>query len=119
MYVTNAVKHFRFTVRGKRRIHDKPQIAHIRACRPWLIAEIEVVDPAVVVVLGATAATAVLGPQFRVTKHRGELVEADFAGRRRKVVPTVHPSSILRGPDEARAAAYEAFVADLSVVARL
>jgi uracil-DNA glycosylase family protein len=119
LYVTNAVKHFRFTVaaRGKRRLHAKPEIRHIRACRPWLEAEIGAVDPGVVVVLGATAATAILGPTFRVTKQRGELLDVEFAGARRRCVPTVHPSSILRGPDDARAAAYEAFVADLAVAA--
>jgi DNA polymerase len=116
LYVTNAVKHFRFTVRGKRRIHAKPDVGHVRACQPWLEAEIAVVDPRVVVVLGATAATALLGPGFRVTQHRGELLEADFAGRSRLCLPTVHPSSILRGPPDERQAAYDAFVADLAAV---
>jgi uracil-DNA glycosylase family protein len=116
-YVTNAVKHFKWTARGKRRIHQKPNAAEVAACRPWLEAELAVLQPQVLVVLGATAAQALLGRQFRVTKQRGVPVESDLAPH---VVATVHPSSILRQEtDEARAAAMEAFVADLKVVAKL
>jgi uracil-DNA glycosylase len=116
-YVTNAVKHFKWTARGKRRIHQKPNAAEIAACRPWLEAELAVVQPQVLVALGATAAQALLGRQFRVTKQRGVPVESDLAPY---VVATVHPSSILRQEtEEDRAAALEAFVADLKVVAKL
>jgi uracil-DNA glycosylase family protein len=116
-YVTNAVKHFKWTARGKRRIHQKPNAAEVAACRPWLEAELAVIQPRVLVVLGATAAQALLGRHFRVTKHRGVPVESDLAPQ---VVATVHPSSILRQEtDEGRAAAMEAFVADLKVVAKL
>jgi len=116
-YVTNAVKHFKWTARGKRRIHQKPNAAEIAACRPWLEAELAVVQPQVLVALGATAAQALLGRQFRVTKQRGVPVESDLAPY---VVATVHPSSILRQEtEEDRAAAMQAFVADLEVVAKL
>jgi uracil-DNA glycosylase len=116
-YVTNAVKHFKWTARGKRRIHQKPNAAEIAACRPWLEAELAVVQPQVLVALGATAAQALLGRQFRVTKQRGVPVESDLAPY---VVATVHPSSILRQEtEEDRAAAMEAFVGDLKVVAKL
>jgi uracil-DNA glycosylase len=116
-YVTNAVKHFKWTARGKRRIHQKPNAAEIAACRPWLEAELAVVQPQVLVALGATAAQALLGRQFRVTKQRGVPVESHLAP---SVVATVHPSSILRQEtEEDRAAAMEAFVADLKVVAKL
>jgi uracil-DNA glycosylase family protein len=116
-YVTNAVKHFKWTARGKRRIHQRPNAAEIAACRPWLEAELAVIQPKVLVALGATAAQALLGRQFRVTKQRGQPVESDLAPQ---VVATVHPSSILRQEtDEDRAAAMEAFVADLKVVAKL
>jgi DNA polymerase len=116
-YVTNAVKHFKWQGRGKRRIHQKPNAAELAACRPWLDAEIAVVKPKVVVVLGATAAQALLGRQFRVTKQRGVPVESDLAPH---VVATVHPSSILRQEtDEDRAQAMREFVADLKVVANL
>jgi DNA polymerase len=114
-YVTNAVKHFKFELRGKRRIHQKPNAAEIRACRPWLDAELRVVRPTMLVVLGATAAQALLGPSFRVTAHRGEVIDWEGGPR---IVPTVHPSSILRAPDDKRAAAYDSLVADLRVVAR-
>ena len=104
-YVTNALKHFKWTARGKRRIHQKPNWSELTACRPWLVA------------LGATAAQALLGRQFRVTKQRGVPVESELAPH---VVATVHPSSILRQEtEEDRAAAMEAFVADLKVVATL
>jgi uracil-DNA glycosylase family protein len=116
-YVTNAVKHFKWTARGKRRIHQKPNAAELAACRPWLEAELAVIQPRVLVALGATAAQALLGRQFRVTKQRGVPVESDLAPH---VVATVHPSSILRQEtDEERAAAMEGFVADLKVVAKL
>ena len=116
-YVTNAVKHFKWTARGKRRIHQKPNAAELAACRPWLEAELAVIEPRVLVALGATAAQALLGRQFRVTKQRGVPVESDLAPH---VVATVHPSSILRQEtDEERAAAMEGFVADLKVVAKL
>jgi DNA polymerase len=116
-YVTNAVKHFKWQARGKRRIHQKPNAAELAACRPWLDAELAVVQPKVVVALGATAAQALLGRQFRVTKQRGVPVESDLA---RHVVATVHPSSILRQETDAdRAAAMDEFVADLKVVANL
>ena len=116
-YVTNAVKHFKWQARGKRRIHQKPNAAELAACRPWLDAELAVVKPKVLVALGATAAQALLGRQFRVTKQRGVPVESDLAPH---VVATVHPSSILRQEtDEERAEAMNAFVADLKVVAKL
>ena len=115
-YVTNVVKHFKWTARGKRRIHAKPSWGEIAACRPWLEAELAVVRPRVLVCLGATAAQALLGRDFRVTQRRGELVESDLAP---VATATVHPSSILRAPDEeSRRADYAAFVEDLRVVAR-
>jgi len=116
VYMTNVVKHFKWRPRGKRRIHQKPNAEEIRACRRWLDAELEVVQPRVLVCLGAVAAQALLGSQFRVTRERGRFVESPLAER---VMATVHPSSILRAPDaEARAAAMAQFVADLQVVAR-
>jgi DNA polymerase len=116
-YVTNAVKHFKWEGRGKRRIHQKPNAEELAACRPWLDAELSVLDPQVLVALGATAAQALLGRSFRVTKQRGVPVESDLAPN---VLATVHPSSILRAPDEAaRREAYAAFVADLQVVRKL
>ncbi len=115
VYVTNVVKHFKWAARGKRRIHKKPNAAEIAACRPWLDAEVDVVKPKVIVCLGATAAQALLGSGFRVTKDRGRFVESPLAPA---VTATVHPSSILRAPDEeARRQETEAFVADLSAVA--
>jgi uracil-DNA glycosylase family protein len=115
VYLTNAVKHFRYVPRGKRRIHATPEMEHIRACQPWLEAELRVVDPEVIVVLGATAAKSLLGPQFRVTRHRGEVMEIEATVGRRIFVPTIHPSAVLRAPDDQRAAAFEAFVDDLRV----
>ena len=116
-YVTNAVKHFKWEPRGKRRIHQKPNWAELAACRPWLEAELEVVKPRVLVALGSTAAQSLFGRQFRVTKQRGVPVESDLAPN---AIATVHPSSILRAPDEeARREAYAEFVADLRVVAEL
>ena len=115
VYVTNAVKHFRFRPRGKRRIHQRPAAEHVRACRPWLDAELTVVRPEVVVCLGATAAQALLGRGVRVTTDRGRWLPSDLAPR---VTVTVHPSSILRAPDEdQRRAAFVALVDDLAVVA--
>ena len=116
-YVTNAVKHFKWEARGKRRIHQKPNAAELAACRPWLDAELDAVRPKVLVLLGATAAQALLGRQFRVTKNRGRPVESDLAPQ---VLATVHPSSILRQrTDEERNAAMAEFIADLKIVAKL
>ena len=115
-YVTNAVKHFKWEPRGKRRIHKKPNAREIAACKPWMAAEIAVVRPRIVVALGATAAQALLGPAFRVTRERGRVVASAEYGR---VVATVHPSAIVRAPDEAaRADERRRFVTDLKVVAR-
>lgn len=118
VYVTNAVKHFKWERgdKSKRRIHKKPNDGEIRACRPWLDEELALVKPEVVVCLGATAAQALLGKQFRVTKTRGQRQKAPFADA---VFATVHPSSVLRAPDaRARAEARRALVADLRKVAR-
>jgi uracil-DNA glycosylase family protein len=115
-YVTNVVKHFKWQARGKRRIHAKPNWAEITACRPWLDAELEVVKPEVLVCLGATAAQALLGRSFRVTRERGRPVESDLAPC---VLATIHPSAILRADPETRAAERAAFVDDLEVVASL
>ena len=114
VYVTNAVKHFKWEPRGKRRIHQKPNAAELAACRPWLDAELEVVQPRVLVCLGATAAQALLGRAFRVTKQRGTPVDSPLAD---VVVATIHPSAILRAQD--RDAEYAGFVADLERVAAL
>ena len=137
-YVTNAVKHFRFAVKGKRRIHQTPGPEHLRACRPWLEAEFAVLQPEVVVCLGAVAAKALISPSFRITKDRGQLLPWTPPGRQavpltepdadgdepEEEVPaqtwmlaTAHPSAVLRTPDDARPAAYDALVADLRVVA--
>ena len=118
VYVTNAVKHFKFEARGKRRIHQKPNWSELAACRPWLDAEIAVVKPKVIVCLGATAAQSLLGRSFRVTKQRGEALEggplADW------ILATIHPSAILRQrDDEERHAEREAFARDLAAVASL
>ncbi len=115
-YVTNAVKHFKWQARGKRRIHQKPNWAEMTACRPWLEAELTVVQPRVLVLLGATAAQSLLGRQFRVTQNRGKLVESDLA---EAVTATIHPSAILRGEPEQREAAFAAFVDDMKFVAGL
>jgi DNA polymerase len=115
-YITNVVKHFKFERRGKRRIHKKPSAEEIQACFPWLDAELQVVDPKALVCLGATAAQALLGRQFRVTQQRGEFVESELAPL---VMATVHPSSILRAPDEeTRSLERKRFVADLTKLAR-
>jgi DNA polymerase len=116
-YVTNAVKHFKWEPRGKRRIHAKPSWSELAACRPWLEAELAVVRPSVLVCLGATAAQSLLGRQFRVTRQRGEWIESDLAEH---VTATIHPSSILRQrDDESRHAEMAAFVEDLKLVANL
>ena len=116
VYVTNAVKHFRFTRRGKRRLHEKPNSQQVRACRPWLQAEVETVRPSLLVLLGATAAQSLLGPTFRVTQHRGKVIPTPLGI---PAVATVHPSSILRAPDDAaREEAMAAFIADLRSVKR-
>lgn len=133
-YITNAVKHFRFTPTAKRRIHQTPGPEHLRACRPWLEAEFAVLQPEVVVCLGATAAKALISPSFRITKERGQLIpwappgvaaaegepadDDEDAPHQTWILATTHPSAILRTPDEARTAAYEALVADLRVVAQ-
>jgi uracil-DNA glycosylase len=118
VYVTNAVKHFKWKARGKRRIHDRPNAAELAACRAWLDAELGFVAPRVLVPLGATAAQALLGRSFRVTRHRGEPIEG--TGLAEYVVATVHPSSILRAPgEEARRQGRLDLVADLAVVGEL
>ena len=113
VYVTNAVKHFKWEPRGKRRIHQKPNSREIAACRPWLEAELRLVKPKLVVCLGATAGQTVFGPTFRVTRERGRVLSSKLAPR---VVATVHPSSLLRQPDEeSREREYASFVRDLRV----
>lgn len=126
-YLTNAVKHFRWksTSTGKRRIHDKPDVRHIHACQPWLSAELAIVRPEIVVALGAVGAQALFGSAFRLTRHRGQLLDwppsaGPYAGDElpiRHAAATVHPSSVLRARDADRAAAYAAFVDDLRTVA--
>ncbi|MFI7605384.1 UdgX family uracil-DNA binding protein [Micromonospora sp. NPDC049366] len=136
IYLTNTVKHFRFELRGKRRIHQTPDAVHITACRPWLVAEFARLHPEVIVVLGATAAKALLGPAFRVTRQRGELlpwpaaaqhpedfqrVPVDSAGKtadvpQARLLATIHPSAVLRADNQE--VAYEGLVADLTVAAR-
>ncbi|MFG3206849.1 UdgX family uracil-DNA binding protein [Streptomyces sp. NPDC048192] len=119
-YVTNAVKHFKFTRAEprKRRIHKAPSLREMTACGPWLAAELAVVEPELIVVLGATAGKALLGSSFRVGEVRGTVLEREIHGRPERLVPTVHPSSVLRAQDEDRRAAYEGLVADLKVAAR-
>lgn len=114
-YVTNVVKHFKWEPRGKRRIHKKPNSAEIQACRPWLEAEIATVKPRVIVCLGATAAQTLLGKSFRVTQQRGQIIPSSLANA---IIATVHPSSILRAPDErSRHLEMNLFIDDLRVVA--
>lgn len=117
-YVTNAVKHFKFGRAGSggRRIHKSPTQREARACAPWLAAELAAVEPELIVVLGATAGKALLGPSFRVTRERGAVLEREVHGRPERVVATVHPSSVLRADD--REAAYQGLVSDLKVAAR-
>src|SRR5438045_708341 len=116
VYVTNAVKHFKWEPRGKRRLHKKPNSREIAACRPWLEAEIRLVRPELVVAMGATAAQTIFGPSFRVTRERGKVLSSKLAP---KVVATVHPSSLLRQPDEeSRHREFKNFVADLRVAVK-
>ena len=114
VYVTNAVKHFKWEARGKRRIHQKPNASEVRACHPWLEGEIAAVAPDVVVALGATAAQSMLGPKFRLTQHRGEMFDSPLGPL---ITATIHPSAILRAQDDDREQQYAAFVSDLSRVA--
>jgi DNA polymerase len=115
VYLTNAVKHFKWEPRGKRRLHKKPSSREVAACRPWLLAEIEAVGPSLLVCLGATAAQAVLGAGFKVSEDRGRMFESDLGV---PVIATVHPSSVVRAPDaERRTADKKAFVADLRKIA--
>jgi uracil-DNA glycosylase len=117
VYVSNVVKHFKFEPRGKRRIHKKPNAAEIAACRPWLDAEIAALKPKVIICLGATAAQALLGRRFLLTKHRGEFVASPLA---QYVTATIHPSAILRAPDdESRHAEMKRFIADLKKIAKV
>jgi uracil-DNA glycosylase len=117
VYVTNAVKHFKFEERGKRRLHKKPSGGEIRACQPWLEAEINLIQPRIIVCLGATAAQSIFGSTYRVTKERGQFVRNSWAPH---VTSTVHPSVILRAPDEEqRHIEYARFVADLKKVHRV
>ena len=119
VYVTNVVKHFSWTAsgRGKRRIHNKPRYSEIRACRPWLDAELQVVKPEILVCLGATAAQSLLGREFSVNRQRGQLVDSSLAPY---VTATVHPSSILRAPDDqSRRLQMRAFINDLKKVRQL
>lgn len=116
VYVTNAVKHFKFEERGKRRLHKKPNALEIRACRPWLEAELNLIQPQIVVCLGATAAQSIFGSNYRLTKERGLFVSNSWAPR---VTSTVHPSAILRAPDEEqRHVEYAKFLDDLKKVER-
>ena len=116
-YVTNVIKHFKWEPRGKRRIHKKPNAHEIAACRPWLEAEISLVKPTVIVCLGATAAQALLGPQFKVTRQRGQFIQSTLAPY---IMATVHPSSVLRAPDdETRHDEKRKFIDDLKKVAHV
>jgi len=115
-YVTNTVKHFKWEPRGKRRIHQKPNSLEIAACRPWLEAELRLVRPRLVLAMGATASQAIFGPAFRVTRERGKVLSSKLAPR---VLATVHPSSLLRQPDEeSREREYKRFVLDLRAALR-
>ncbi|GGS04287.1 MULTISPECIES: UdgX family uracil-DNA binding protein [Streptomyces] len=118
-YVTNAVKHFKFTRAEprKRRIHKAPALREMTACGPWLAAELALVEPELIVVLGATAGKALLGSSFRVGEVRGTVLEREIHGRPERLVPTVHPSSVLRAQDDDRRAAYQGLVADLEIAA--
>ncbi|MBY8845162.1 UdgX family uracil-DNA binding protein [Streptomyces sp. SP2-10] len=118
-YVTNAVKHFKFTRAepGKRRIHKAPSLREMTACGPWLAAELALVEPELIVILGATAGKALLGSSFRVSQVRGTVLEEEIHGRPERLVPTVHPSAVLRADD--REQAYRGLVGDLEVAARV
>jgi uracil-DNA glycosylase len=116
VYITNAVKHFKWTERGKRRIHQRPSTTEIRACGYWLDAELGAVGPRLVVLLGAVAGEAMFGPRFRVGEYRGKVTEAALGDWQGLAVATIHPSAVLRGPDaESRDRAYAGLVADLTV----
>jgi len=116
VYVTNAVKHFKFELRGKRRIHQTPRAAELNACRPWLEAELAVIKPDILVCLGATAARVIFGEKFRITKDRGRFAATGWSS---KTIATYHPSAVLRGETEAQQAElYAMLVADLRLVAR-
>jgi uracil-DNA glycosylase family protein len=116
VYITNAVKHFHFEMRGKFRLHKRPPAMAVKACGPWLAAEIEALEPEVVVLLGATAAQAILGAAFRVTKDRGKIIEHEIAPA---VIATLHPSAILRAPDEStRETGFQLLVTDLELAAK-
>jgi uracil-DNA glycosylase len=124
LYVTNAVKHFKFTLpeRGKRRIHKTPSRTEVVACRPWLIAELSSVEPEVLMLLGATAAQSLMGSTFRLSAHRGEVLrlpDTDGLAVDPQVVVTAHPSSVLRGPPEQRDKAFDALVSDLRFASSL
>lgn len=125
VYVTNAVKHFKFEERGQRRIHKTASRTEVVSCRPWLLTELDAIQPDVVVLLGATAAKSLMGSDFRLTQHRGEVLRLPADDKKvqldvdPQVVATVHPSAILRGPPEDREKAFDALVADLRVVADL
>ena len=117
VYLTNAVKHFKWEPRGKRRIHKKPRVSEIKACRPWLDAELRAVRPVVIVCLGATAAQAVFGAQFRLMQQHGKILPTSLGPQG---LATIHPSAVLRArDDESRRLAYEMLVADLAIVAQL
>jgi DNA polymerase len=119
VYVTNAVKHFKWEPRGKRRIHQKPNSREIAACRPWLEAELRLVKPKLLVCLGSTAGQAIFGPSFRVTRERGKVLSSELTSSGCRIVATVHPSSLLRQPDEeSREREYAHFVADLRVAVK-
>ncbi|MFV8048124.1 UdgX family uracil-DNA binding protein [Mycobacterium sp. 48b] len=117
LYLTNAVKHFKFTTneRGKRRIHKTPSRTEVEACRPWILAELDTVSPEVVVLLGATAAKSMLGNDFRVTRHRGEIFHVTdlVSNGEPALIATIHPSAVLRGPSATRDEAFDGLVADL------
>ena len=113
IYLTNAVKHFKWKPRGKRRIHEKPSAREILACDPWLRSELKLVEPQILVALGATAAQSLFGKDFRVTQMRGKWIDSPLA---EKAIATIHPSAILRTPDDLREQAYRDFVADLATV---
>ena len=116
VYLTNAVKHFKWEPRGKRRIHMKPRASEVKACRPWLEAELRAVQPAIVVCLGATAAQSLFGASFKLMQQRGQVLPTSLAPR---VVATIHPSAVLRAPDsEGRKLAYDSLVADLKAAAK-
>src|SRR5579875_1529938 len=116
-YVTNAVKHFHFSQRGSRRLHQTPKAAHVTACRPWLRAETVAVRPSLTVCLGATAAKSVLGPDVRVLRDRGAILEQQTLTGAGSVLVTIHPSAVLRAPDEERQATYDGLVSDLRTAA--